>query len=104
MAYTVEFSARANRDINEIVGRIHADARAHATRWRQKLHVKLQGLITFPESGGLAPENEEARAEVRQVIHGWYRALYTIRDETVYILTIRHGARRLMNGEEIDQI
>ncbi len=104
MAYTVEFSARANRDIDEIVARIQADAPIRATQWRKKLHMKLQALITFPESGGLAPENEEARTEVRQLIYGWYRALYTIRGATIYILTIRHGARQLMSSEEMDEL
>lgn len=104
MAYTVEFSARANRDIDEIVARIQADAPTRATQWRQKLHIKLQALVTFPESGGLAPENEATRTEVRQLIYGWYRALYTIRGETVYILTIRHGARRFMSSEEINEL
>ena len=104
MAYTVEFSARANRDIDQIVAHIHADSPLHATQWRRRLYRKLEALTTFPEGGGFAPENDEARAEVRQLIYGRYRTLYTIRGTTVHILTIRHGARQLLNGEEIDEI
>ena len=40
MVYTVEFSARANRDIDKIVARIQADAPTRATQWRQKLHIR----------------------------------------------------------------
>lgn len=104
MAYTVEFSDRAERDIDEIVVYIQADSPVHATRWRKRLQDKLLALTTMPESGGFAPENIDARCEVRQLLYGRYRVLYTIHDEVVYLLTIRHGARQSLTGDEIDSI
>lgn len=53
---------------------------------------------------GLAPENRDSREEVRQYLFGRYRVLYTIRERTVFILTIRHGTRRFLPGADIDAI
>ena len=104
MAYTVEFSARARRDIDEIVAYIQADSPIDATRWRQRLEAKLASLRTMPESCGLAPENVVSRFEIRQLLHGRYRILLTVREQQVVILTIRHGSRRFIDGVEIDAI
>ena len=104
MAYTVEFSARARRDIDEIVAYIHADSPVHATRWRQRLEQKMQSLRTIPEACGVAPECDASRREVRQLFHGRYRLLFTIEANRVLILTIRHGARQFLGGEKLDSI
>ncbi|QDU42879.1 Plasmid stabilization system protein [Symmachiella dynata] len=104
MAYTVEFSARARRDIDEIVAYIQADSPRDATRWRQKLQERMNALRTMPEACGLAPENDESPHNVRQLLHGHYRVLFTIREQRVFVLTIRHGARRFMKAAEFDAI
>ena len=104
MAYTVEFSERALRDIDEIVAYIHTDSPVAATRWRQRLEEKSATLRQMPRVCGLAPESDVARFEVRQLLYGRYRVLFTIREQTVFILTIRHGARRFIAGDDIDAI
>ena len=104
MAYTVEFSARARRDSDEIVSYIQADSPVDATHWRRQLHEKIKVLCTMPGAGGLAPENDQSRHEVRQLLHGRYRVLFTVRGKKVFVLTIRHGARRFMDARDIDGI
>ena len=74
----------------------------NAWRWRRRLEQRLQVLITSPEAFGFAPEDTEAKAEIRQVLFGKYRILYTVRRQTVFILTVRHGARLFLSGGEID--
>lgn len=69
-----------------------------------KLYQRLQILRTPVVTFARAPEDEFARCEVRQLLFGKYRILYTIRADTAYLLTIRHGARLPMSGEEIDSI
>ena len=103
MAFTIEFSDLAWNDIHDIVEYIQQDSPAAATRWRRKLHEKLRILRTMAASFGMAPENDFARCEVRQLIYGRYRILYTVRNETAFILTIRHGARRFLSGPDIDE-
>ncbi len=104
MAYKIEFSVRAFRDIDTIVTYIHADTPSGATRWRKRLKQKLISLCTMPEACGYAPENEDARCEVRQLLFGNYRVLFTIIDNTVFLLTIRHCARRNIAGDELDKM
>ncbi len=65
---------------------------------------RLRALQNTPGGFGFAPENDVAEADVRQMLYGKYRILYTVREETVFIITVRHGARLFMTGEEIDSI
>jgi plasmid stabilization system protein ParE len=104
MAYIVEFLARDRNDIDEIVAYIHADSPSPSTRWRQRLEHKMQSLRTIPEACGAAPESDASRREVRQLLHGRYRVLFTVEAKRVFILTIRHCARQFLGGEEVDSI
>jgi toxin ParE1/3/4 len=104
MAYRVEISRRAERDIEEAFEYISSRAPLNAVRWRKGLERRLRALETNPEGFGFAPENETAEADVRQLLYGRYRILYTLREKTVFIITFRHGARLFLTGEEIDAI
>ncbi len=104
MAFKIELSPRASRDINEIVARIHADAPMNAERWQGGLEKKLLLLTQSAKSYGFAPENQDASKAVRQLMFGRCRILYTIEDGTAYVLTVRHGARQFMAGPETDRL
>lgn len=56
----------------------------------------------MPGSFELAPESQDATIEVRQLLYGRYRILYTVRGSTVFVLTVRHGARQFMALEELE--
>jgi hypothetical protein len=43
-------------------------------------------------------------ADMRQMLYGKYRVLFTVRGETVFIITVRHGARLFLTADEIDTI
>jgi plasmid stabilization system protein ParE len=104
MAYRVEVSRRAEHDIEETFEYIRSRAPLNAVRWREGLQRRLRTLQTNPEGLGFAPENDAAKADVRQLLYGRYRILYTVREKTVFIITFRHGARLFLTGEEIDAI
>jgi plasmid stabilization system protein ParE len=104
MPYTIELSRRAQQDIEEAFLHIQADSPASALHWRHALELKLRVLERLPEAFGFAPENYDAKADVRQVLFGRYRVLYTVRESTVFVLTVRHGARLFLSGSEVDQI
>ena len=95
---------RTERDIEEAFEYIRVQAPQNAVRWRQGLERRLRALQMAPGRCGFAPENEVAGAEVRQLLYGKYRILYTVREKTVFIITIRHGARLFLASEEIDTI
>jgi plasmid stabilization system protein ParE len=39
--------------------------------------------------------------EIRQLLYGNYRLLFTVRDDAVVILHVRHGAREWMKPEDV---
>ncbi len=104
MAYSVEFSFRARRDLDHIVAYIAANSPRNATRWRHRLYEKLRSLTTMPAACGLAPEDQVSGREIRQLLFGSYRVLFTIYETKVFILTVRHGARRFLTADELDGI
>ena len=52
----------------------------------------------------LAPENDEFEEEIRELLYGKrqhrYRILFTIREQAVVVLHIRHGAREHIKGAD----
>jgi hypothetical protein len=54
-------------------------------------------LDTFPEHCPLAPESEFLNAEIHEIFHGHrqykYRILFTVAENEVHVLHVRHGAR-----------
>lgn len=95
----VEITALADANLQEIYLRIREDSPGRAAEWRKGLLKSAQMLDRFPERCPLAPESGP-EIEIRQLIHGAYRLLFTIGKDTVYVLHIRHGARQpLRSGE-----
>jgi plasmid stabilization system protein ParE len=105
MEYRVELSPRAFADIDAIVGYIHQNSPENARRWRERVLTKIETLSIFPRGYSRAAEDAHCSFEVRQTFLGRYRVLFTVRDDDqlVYILTVRHSARREMSTEELDE-
>ena len=104
MAFLIEFSSRARRDVDEIAAHIATDSPVHSARWRQRLQKKLLALRTMPTACGLAPEDEVSGREIRQLLFGRYRVLFTVHKTKVFILTVRHGARRFLTADDLDEV
>jgi plasmid stabilization system protein ParE len=61
-----------------------------ARRWFNDLERKIKSRLTsMPESCPVAPESGLRGREVRQLLHGRYRVLFTIEDNLVRVLYIR---------------
>ena len=104
MAFSVEVSFRARRDLDEIAAYIAADSPRRSARWRKRLQVKMRSLRSMPTACGLAPEDQVSDREIRQLLFGNYRVLFTVHETKVFVLTVRHGARRLLTADELDEI
>ena len=95
MAYRVELTARAQRDLAAIYAYIHAGACTQAFEWFNGLEVAILSLEERPERGTATREN----SRLRQLLYGnkrnVYRIIYSIRTRprVVSVLHIRHGAR-----------
>ncbi len=76
---------------------IASQSPSRAIRWYNNLIDTIYSLETFPTRCVIAPENEDFEDEIRQLLYGKksgiYRVLFTIRENEVHILHIRHSAR-----------
>jgi len=99
MAFRVETSAQAESDANSILEWLLSEhAGETGIRWFLALDDAIASLAAFPKRCPLAPETARFPFEVRQLLYGRkphvYRILFTVEDDTVKILHIRHGQRK----------
>ena len=69
----------------------------------RKLQAKIATLRNGPERRPVDPDSDVYGEEVRVLLHGKrggvYRVLFTIRHQTVHVLTVRHSAQRSLADE-----
>ena len=94
----------AEREIGEAyawIAEYDADA---AIRWYNRLMEVIFSLDTFPERCPLAPESHFFNVEIREIFHGRrqhkYRILFTVSENEVHVLHVRHGARLALGETE----
>ncbi len=98
MAYRVEITDRALRDLALIYQRIEAETGARAARWFDGLEAAIIGLERRPHRAPVTPED----GTLRHLLYGKrphaYRIIYAIEDaiSTVYVLHIRAPGRAKM--------
>lgn len=108
MTFRVIILPQAHRDIDR-----NADWWAdhhsveQAVRWSDKVYDQISTLASFPESNGLSSENDEFPYEIRDKVvglgsHPGYRAVFTIKDNTVYVLTIPRAAQNTLRPDQVD--
>jgi plasmid stabilization system protein ParE len=100
MKYKVIVQPDAERDIEEAYAWLAGQSASAAARWLEALEKLVESLETFPERCALAPESEAFEAEIRQLLHGVYRILFTVTDQKVHVLHVRHGARRALTPDD----
>ena len=95
MAYLVNLSARAQRDLAQIYRRIDADDSDAALKWYRGFKQSILSLEEQPNRCPVTPEN----VKLRHLLHGnkphVYRAIYRVveKQKLVDVIHIRHGAR-----------
>src|SRR5579871_1814383 len=100
LAFTVEITPRAERDLNEICIRVAEAAPFQGVLWYERLVVALHSLSQFPHRFPEVQSLSKPDRIVRQLLFGRrhvYRVFYTVLEERVSILHVRHGARKLPN-------
>ena len=105
MGYRVELTARAQGDIGEIFDWIEEAAHDAAVRWYLGLIAKLVTLQALPNRCSKAPESVVVQREVRQIYYGrrphWFRALFEIRGDVVFVLRVRRCAQSEIPKDEL---
>ena len=104
MTFRVLATAAALHDAVEIGGWVASKgAPAEAVRWVEGLILAFRSLAEMPERCPVAPEDDEFEERIRHLILGDYRVLFTVRGMDVFILHVRHGARRPATIEELER-
>lgn len=96
MAYLVNLTARAQRDLVDIYEYIHAADSAAASRWYAGLKEAILSLEEFPYRCPETPEKQN----VRHLLYGRKPRVHLVfyriseKKKRVDIVHIRHGARQ----------
>jgi len=106
MTHTIIYTHRAAAEIREAMEwwRDHRSPE-EASRWINDIFPAINSLQDDPERFPLAPESDLHPAGLRQLLFGvgrsiTHRVIFTIQGNEVWILTIRHTARRELQGED----
>ncbi len=104
MAYHVDLTARAQRDLRQIYLAIDAADVAQARTWFNKLEQAVFSLDQHPASGAVNAEDHGLRHLLFGRRPHVYRIIYSIDapGRVVTVLHIRHGARDAFTGEHLD--
>jgi plasmid stabilization system protein ParE len=95
--YLVIILPSAERDVGGAYEWLAGQDAEAAIRWYNRLLEVVFSLDTFPERCPLVPESEFLNSEVREIFHGRrehkYRIFFTVTENEVHVLHVRHGAR-----------
>jgi toxin ParE1/3/4 len=104
MAYLVNLTSRAQRDLAHIYRAIDAEHSDAALIWYRGLRQAILSLEEHPNRCPVTPENNK----LRHLLYGnkphIYRAIYRVleKQKQVEVLHIRHGAQRRFRGSDIE--
>ncbi len=94
MAYNVVIFPSAQKDIERAYRWMVKHTPRGATLWHFDLLKAIDSLESFPYRCPLALENQYFKDELRQLLCGKYRIVFTVKDEEVHILHVRHASRK----------
>jgi toxin ParE1/3/4 len=107
MPYRVELTDRAARDLELLYLEKNAAESHAAARWYNRLEEAVSALGRYPYRCPVAPESRKMKRKLWHLLYGKkphvYRVIYEIdeRQQTVWVLTIRHAARRKVEASDL---
>jgi plasmid stabilization system protein ParE len=101
MTYRIELAASAKADIRGQAQWIRENlSPASADKWLDGLYKSIETLQTRPLRCPVAAESDKFPHEIRELLYGGrskrkhkHRIIFTVRQDTVYVLYVRHTAR-----------
>ena len=103
MAYLINVTVRAERDLALLFDAINAGQSEAAFKWYRGLKEAILSLEEHPERCAETPEN----TRLRHLLYGHrphiYRVIYRVTEKSskVDVLHIRHGAREGFNRSDV---
>lgn len=89
----IKWSPLSAERLSDIVSFISEDNPNAARKIAANIFSFVEKLTNFPKSGRIVPELSNAK--YREVLVGNYRVIYSIVEDVIYILTIRHKKQLL---------
>lgn len=83
--------------ISEFIAEDNPDA---SITWVESIFKMIDRLKQFHESGRIVPEID--KPHIREIIHDNYRIIYKVRQEEIFILTVRHF-KQILPSEELNE-
>lgn len=103
MTFEVRFTKTAKIEIDNAYSYLRRQNSGYADRWFRDLMDTVATLQEMPLRCALASENDTFSEEIRQLIYGKsrnkYRILFTLREDTIFILHVRHSSQALLLGD-----
>jgi plasmid stabilization system protein ParE len=96
--YRVEPTDKALVDAGSAYSWISEQSKGAALRWYEGLLKAFRSLEKSPLRCPLAPESAFFEEEIRQLIYGKYRILFTVEGKQVFVLRVRHSAREYLKA------
>jgi plasmid stabilization system protein ParE len=104
MAFLVRLTQTAKVEIDTAYSWLREQNPVYADKWFREMMDTIASLQEKPLRCALAPENDVLTEEIRQLLYGKlknkYRILFAIREDTVFVLHIRHSSQAPLMGEE----
>jgi plasmid stabilization system protein ParE len=103
MAYLVEITTRAERDLADLHAEINAENSSAALKWYRGLEQAVLSLEEKPNRCTLTRKH----GKLRHLLYGHkphiYRVIYRVqnRNKQVEVLHIRHAARRRIKASDL---
>ncbi|MDZ8104191.1 MAG: type II toxin-antitoxin system RelE/ParE family toxin [Nostoc sp. DedQUE12a] len=98
--YQIIIQPAAQKAIEEAYFWLSNDSSSKARQWLKGLYKAILSLEKMPSRCSLAFENDFFEQEIRQLLYGKgrnaYRILFTIVNDSVEILFVRHAAQKPM--------
>jgi plasmid stabilization system protein ParE len=105
--YQVIIQPAAQKAIEEAYFWLSNHSSLKARTWLEGLYKATLSLENMPSRCSLAFENSFFDEEIRQLVYGKgrnaYRILFTIFDDSVQIIFVRHAAQKPMIGESDEE-
>lgn len=96
MAYLVNITSRAERDLSQLYRQINAEHSDAALKWYRGLKEAILSLAGHPNRCPVIRKS----AKLRHLLYGYkphvYRVIYRVmeKNKNIEVIHIRHGARR----------
>jgi toxin ParE1/3/4 len=90
---SIRWTESARADLRVIHAFIAKDSRVYAQRMIDRIKKAVETLRRFPGSG--TQVHEWDRPDIREILVGNYRVIYSLEERKVVILTVIHAASQL---------